>query len=163
MTPYHLTTIALNWLRFTQRCWIITDERAIWHGFRPDAIGVKKMHGGYVCVEVEVKTTMTDFRNNAFKRCMEQRAQGWAYFMPWKYYFCVPPQIADAVLAELPTGAGLLVPTDVIHYGLPVLECRRGATPEPGATRLDVDQIARMVQKMGNALISARKQHREAF
>lgn len=103
-----LESFGLNWLRFEKRCPVVLWERSPRQHQcgRPDLLGVTKDRQ---LIEIEVKRSMSDFRNNQEKRCMKWRETGKFYDrLPRQFYFLVSHNIADKVLGELPEWAGLM-------------------------------------------------------
>lgn len=98
---------AFAYLRHIRRCPIVLFERspraAGWYD-RPDVVGVTPAR---FLIEIEVKRTLSDFRANAKKRHIQERAHHLRRW-PKQFYFIVPISIHQRVLAELPEWAGLL-------------------------------------------------------
>lgn len=104
-----LETYAMEWLRYSARCVLLVNERPIRYGTgRPDCMGVRKNRS---IVEVEVKRSLTDFKNNALKRHATYRERGSEYHerqAPSQFYFIVPFKLVAQVTPLLPSYSGLL-------------------------------------------------------
>jgi hypothetical protein len=97
---------ALRWLRIDQRCMFIATEVG---GYSADVLGIneKKM------VEIEVKVTMADFKND-FKKSKHLQyttydpatGHDYAWYKQWvptHFYFAVPAAMVEEVKAYLET------------------------------------------------------------
>lgn len=115
--------------------------------WRPDALGVLPNR---TFIEVEVKTSMEDFRRNIRKRIWNYRVFG--CFLPAFFYFAVPPEMAEQAGAELRNGAGLLVDGVFDEHGTPTLNVVVPAKRNHDATRLSILDVARLVVKQSNTL-----------
>ncbi len=90
---------ALKWLRIDQRCMFIATEVG---GYNADVLGIneKKM------IEVEVKVTFEDFKND-FKKYKHDRYVGgfsgeWEnQWIPTHFYFALPDDLVDKAKAHL--------------------------------------------------------------
>ena len=134
-----LEACALSYLRYDCQCLLVCSQRSPWEdGMRPDIVGVTL---GRRVIEIEIKRTMADFRANQFKQ------RRWRYNSPWKYYFLVPPCLADRALNELKENEGLLtVAINTEKYGLPLTYCLARAGLNDDAQPLSVALLTRMVR-----------------
>lgn len=120
ITATAIRAIAACWLRYEWQCPIVTFERGLGWFSRPDVLGVRPTRR---IIEIEIKVTVADFRHDRKKRkwwLADDVSRG----LPERFYFMVPPAIADKVKPELPDGAGLLtIKPDHLHphTGLPLL------------------------------------------
>lgn len=112
---------ALQWLRYKQRCPIVCCERPAFEyergSLRPDALGITR---GRQLIEVEIKVSATDLRQDAKKPRFTRYAHGRASNKVRKYYL-VPPRLLALALEVVPQECGVLVP----EYSNP----RAGAVP----------------------------------
>lgn len=117
-TTERLTASALFWLLTDGKCKLVTVERGLAWG-NPDALGVTEDR---TLSEIEVKVSMSDFRANndkSYIRDLTHRISDPSIStLPSRYYFLVPPCLAEKVQAELPAFAGLLT-VDVTKQGAP--------------------------------------------
>lgn len=104
-----LELYAMEWLRYKARCVLLVNERSIRYGAgRPDCLGVR---ANRTTVEVEVKRSLADFKNNAAKRHATYRSRGSEWHeaqAPSQFYFIVPFKLVARVTPLLPSWAGLL-------------------------------------------------------
>ena len=102
-------------------------------------------------IEVEIKVTLADFRANEAKRCIDMRER-YQLHRPKQFYFAVPPDLADAVKAELPPYAGLLTLKDEFDYQPNrLITVVKGAPAFPEA-KLQIHQIAHLCRHMSGTL-----------
>ena len=148
-----LTGAALFWLLTEQRCTLVTVERGFGWG-NPDALG---MLPDRRLVEVDVKTSMRDFRANAHKNHVQSYnipgldSPG----IPSKYYFLVPPEISQRVISELPEYAGLLTIDGDKSWGNGarlILVIKQA--PRMPRRRLTVNQAITMAKNQSRAFVS---------
>jgi len=92
--------------------------------YRPDICGVTRQ---WRMIEVEVKLTLSDLRNNRKKRHLEFGAG-----FPSQFYFAVPPDLGDAAKELLADGDGLLTWGGDGPYGGPSCLALRPATKRTG-------------------------------
>jgi hypothetical protein len=113
-----LETAALHWLMYVRKCHYAVRERSPRnaHFWEPDAIGVTKSRK---LIEVEIKRSMADFRQNADKYVIRNRAVFLDKF-PYEFWFLVPTLLVAKVKKELPDYAGLLSPTESEQYPVAV-------------------------------------------
>jgi hypothetical protein len=110
-----LEAVALSWLRYERRCFLVCLGRnPLPEMCIPDVLG---MGPDRRLIEIEIKRTMADFRQNGKKRGIKYRTH-W----PKQFYFLVDPRIAERARCELKAGifneayerAGLLT----LHEGI---------------------------------------------
>lgn len=85
---------ALYWLRIKQRCMFIATEAG---EFSADVLGINEEK----MIEVEVKVTMQDFKND-FKKYKHDRYSGYwsdgvCQWVPNRFYYAVPEKMVPAV------------------------------------------------------------------
>lgn len=156
MTDTTLEAAALSWLRYERRCFLVClgrnphKELCI-----PDVLGLgpdRKL------IEIEIKRTMADFRQNGNKRGLK-----WRTYWPKQFYFLVPPKIAERVKCELKAGlfdetyerAGLLTlhtGLENAYTGLPYLEALIPAPVNKAAVKLSVHAVGRMIRHQSGTL-----------
>lgn len=143
-----LRAAVIGWLRYDRHCNLVCYERSPLgdYYYRPDIIGVDKNRR---VIEVELKRSMADFRANAKKIGLTTYAD---YHRPYQFYFAVTRDIAEAVLRELPDGAGLLtLSKNGTRFG-PSVNCLRGAKINRESPRLTVKQMVVMVAHQTGSL-----------
>jgi hypothetical protein len=143
---------AVEFLRYEKGCKLVCLERS---PFRqdpctPDVIGVNASRRA---VEIEVKRTWQDFKNNRQKDSMFRRK--FLGLSPAQYYFIVPPALVAKVREALEPGEGLLTVDGLNGYsGLPKARVVVPATFTK--TRpLTLKEIVRMVAHQTGSLSSA--------
>lgn len=130
---------ALAWLRYQRQCPLVMFERAPFHipgPGNPDVCGVTSKR---TVVEIEIKISMADFLANAFKRVMQQRADGHAYWYPAQFYILAPDGLAQRI-AEAGEGFGVMKfrGAQYAHrmFTQRMIDIVRVAPTDPRATRL---------------------------
>jgi len=95
-----LRTVVMNYFRYIKQCPVVTCEQGIGRYdrmHRPDVLVVdSKRH----LIEIEIKTSLADFRNDKKKRIWKYREK-YPEIMPYKFYYCVSDDISDVVKDEL--------------------------------------------------------------
>lgn len=146
---------ALEWLRYERGCPIVTWERGPWDrlGHRPDVMGVSKKRE---LVELEIKRTYQDFKNDAEKRIWQNRD---LFKVGWPHYFSyfTPPELVEKVTPLLRDGFGLVTydSSKRTYSGLPALVSVKRATRQKDARTLTTNQLVRMVAHQSGTLVSA--------
>ncbi len=108
--------MAMRWLWLDKMCHYVLEQRSprLFRGV-PDVIGITKSR---FLIEIEIKRSVADFRNDAKKPHIAQRGTekfsmiGADYTLknsPKYFYYMMPRKIADKVINEIPEWAGLLV------------------------------------------------------
>ena len=140
-----------EYLRYERGCYLVTWQRGPWPKMRPDILGVTT---GRKTIEIEVKTSLYDFRANVHKRGQRLRARG--RHCPHQFYFLVPPQLVEKIRAELPAGAGLLtVGGEQRISGTAKIEVIVSAPVHRRAERLGLQDIVKLVRHQSGTLCSA--------
>ena len=105
MTADYIKMCVANYFRFQRGCPIVALE--YWHYrdccVQPDVLVVDAANRP---IEIEVKTSLSDFRADGKKGIWRFRNRGNRW--PWKFYFAVPRELEDRVKPILPGGCGLL-------------------------------------------------------
>lgn len=152
----HLVYYAAWFLKWEKRCSLILTERSprAFMAGRPDVLGI--LPSRYL-IEIEIKCTLSDFRANKNKRHILMRniehkddAGRYRRAAPRHYFFLVPQTLADKVAAELPDGAGLLVPLEN-RIGLKVL---KEALPNRESAKLTIKECSKLLHLAGNQMVS---------
>lgn len=141
----HLTNDAFRWLTLERNCITVLTERSPrWGHGQPDVLGVTKNR---YLVEIEVKVSMADFRNNAKKaHVIRRNVKQW----PKHFWFLVPDAMVEKCLPELPEWAGLLRSYRGIQEVKP-------APVNPESKRLSVKEVAVLFRKQTLQLMSDRQ------
>lgn len=137
---------ALAWLHFKRGCPVVLFERdpvsnGLW---RPDVLGITNSRKR---IEVELKTTLSDFRANENKQVVQRREE-WIAQWPWKFFFFVPQSMVASAIAESPPWAGILSRS---IYGVYVV---RESPINNCSKRMTVKQCIRTAYLLSNQLIS---------
>ncbi len=149
--PALLLASGSEYLRYERGCYLVTWQRGPWPKMRPDILGVT---AGRKTLEIEVKTSLYDFRANRHKRGQRLRARG--RDCPHQFYFLVPPRLVEKIRAELPAGAGLLtVGGEQRISGTAKVEVIVGAAVHRRAVRLGLAEIVKLVRHQSGTLCSA--------
>lgn len=126
MNSLDVKSAVLSWLRFDRQLHYIATEVG---GFAADCLGASLKKS----IEVEVKITWTDFRNDAKKQKHDIYAKAnpegkyYANFVPNFFYYAVPPELKEKCLAhleEIKSPYGLLVIEYQQYYLSPILFCK---------------------------------------
>lgn len=154
MNSFTLKAAALRWLRYERGCVIVSMERPpvpLWFGV-PDVIGVTYKRE---LIEIEVKTSVADFRNNAKKECMLRRAQNIGR-QPNQFYFLVPTKLVEKIRGELPEGAGLMSPIEQSEdsmSGLPLIQVNRAAAKRD-TKAMTMNELVNLVKDQSGTMVS---------
>ena len=153
MTAKYIRAKVAAYLRYERQYPIIAFERGFDYHSRPDILAVTTAR---FLVEVEVKTSLADFRNDAKKykwRLYESSSRYHREQRPRQFYFAVPGKLKEKVLKELPEGAGLLEVTDT-----PGLACKvwavRKAPVNRNAKRLSLRDLIKMVRSQTGTMVT---------
>lgn len=132
----------IQWLRFEKKCPFVVRERTPKFSLgRPDIIGVSRARH---MTEIEVKRTLSDFKANGSKRCVETRDH-YLHHWPRQFYFAVPEDIVSTVMPILPEWAGLLC----VCKTTAVVVIKK-APLNNKARRLSLRECVRMAEIMGS-------------
>lgn len=149
-----LRAAAVEHLRYRLKCRLVCTERSpfIRDPCTPDVIGVTDKRK---VIEIELKMSWSDFKANRAKTSLYQRR--FYGIRPWRYFFLVPPEMKDRVLAALEEGEGLLTIGDGsnVYTGLPKVVSVRPATIDRESRPLALKEIVRMVSHQTGSLVSA--------
>ena len=149
-----MRAIGAEWLRYKQRCYIITWERSPWPHARhkPDLVGVTESRH---VIEIEIKRTMGDFKQDEEKVIWHQRRMC-TFPSPAKFYYMVPPELVEKVRPLLKEGHGLLAWSGESKWSkLPLLEVQKGATTNRLSKPLTLRQMVDMVRHQSGAVTRA--------
>ena len=102
----HIKVCVAHYFRYKRQCKLIATERSIRRSgwYRPDILVVTKDRR---LIEVEVKTSIVDFKADAKKHIWKMRDRGGAE-MPYQFYYAVPANLADKVKPLLRSDCGLI-------------------------------------------------------
>lgn len=127
----------------------------------PDVMGVTPRRD---LIEIEIKRTMGDFRNNSKKFGMQRRKdwEGKAYWIPKYFYFLVETKMVDKVLSELPEDdlcVGVLSFPKEFEYAtyysnIPALVVRRKCQADRRAIKLPLKSVVLMAKHMAGTFSS---------
>lgn len=159
---WKLRAAAVMWLRYERQCPVVCMERGI-GSCVPDVVGVTPKR---FMVEIEIKQSMADFRNNSKKWGMQVRAgecesySGWDWLsetLPQQFYFLVPAKLMEKAKAELPTGFGLMAfpaefNTSQTYSGIPKPIMVIPAPVDKRARKLSVGNVRKLVKHQSGTL-----------
>lgn len=118
---------AVRWMSLQKRCPIVVVERTPRRICgQPDVLGITSSR---YMIEIEIKRTISDFRNNGNKGKIRNRDLYIQWF-PRQFYFLVPERLVEKVARELPPWAGLMQQRDYcafVHTEAPVNKLARKA------------------------------------
>ena len=132
-----------EWLRYERGCYLMAWERIPWEyaHHKPDLVGVDASRK---CVEIEIKRSVADFKNDAEKVIWSQRdlfKRAW----PQQFYYFVEPAIVDKVLPLVRDGFGLLTfwpeGTKPTVYGNKEIKVVKRAVKQKDAKQLTLHQL----------------------
>ncbi len=151
-TVEQLRACAAAFLRYTKQCPVIAFERGVdWH-IRPDVLAVTKSR---YLIEIEIKLTLADFKADRKKRRWHNNLYGGVGRR--QFYYCVPQTLVEKVEGIVPTGCGLMMPTDHVMNGINVVRVIKRAPLNRKAPRLSLKQIVEMVRNQSGTLCSLAK------
>lgn len=133
----------MRWLRYEKRCSFILEQRSpLYNGGIPDVIGVTKSRE---VTEIEVKRSVSDFKANANKRCIQIREH---YLDRWpkQYYFAIPIHLQAKIEPIVPEWAGLLVVDGHI------VTVAKVAPINKAAKKLSIKQCVKVAELMSNQI-----------
>lgn len=145
-----LETSALYWLRFVKRCPLVLFERVprSYCYSRPDVIGVTRSR---YMVEIEIKRSMSDFRNNSKKRHVQARESILTRWPRW-FYFGVPDSMVEKVVSECPEWAGVIRLDETPNGATGVV---KSAPKNDRSSKLTILECARLMENLGNQIVTA--------
>ncbi len=150
----YLKAVGAGWLRYHLKCPLVTFERGIWYYCHsPDILGVRTT--GY-SVEIEVKVTWKDFKDNFDKRCIINRKHITTDYHPASMYFIVPPELVDKIKnSGLLTDEGLLTVSNKINVFTGLYEVKEIITAKRRKPKkLTFSELSKLVRCQSNTLIS---------
>jgi len=95
-----LRSAVMCYFRYEKQYPIVVCEQGIGkykYRYRPDVLVVDDRRH---LIEIEIKTSLADFRNDKNKKIWKYREK-YPEIMPYKFYYCVPDDISDVVKDEL--------------------------------------------------------------
>lgn len=155
--PYNqLLAAGCEYLRYDHGCYLLAWERGPWesYGHRPDLLGVER---GRRVIEIEIKRTLADFKNDANKKIwlMRERTK-FNRATPFKFYYMVPPDLVEKVIDIVPAGRGLLtLGTKESRGGNAEVIVVSPAKVNRKATLLTLKEMFTMARDQSGTLVSA--------
>ena len=144
-----LETRAMHWLLYSRKCHYAVRERSPrGHNGEPDALGITKSRK---LIEVEIKRSMADFRQNADKYHIRTRS----FFLdkfPYEYWFLVPAVMVSKVKPKLPEYAGLLSDAGATAQFPVTVEVQ--APRNQDSKRLTIKECVTLARCMANHLMA---------
>ena len=133
------------YFRYKRQCPVIVFERGLSYMDIPDVLILSQDRR---LIEVEVKVSVSDFRNDAKKRKHNPYWQ--SHFFPRKQkYYCVPQTMADKIKDLVPQDWGLMQ-----MWETTVIDVLKKAPINKDASRLAIRQVEEMVRHQTATLIS---------
>lgn len=145
-----LEAAALQWLRYENRCFLVSCQRGVAMLGDPDVFGVNPKRQ---TIEIEIKMTLADFKADASKRSRRMR-EGLPYLKPWKFYFLAPVKLSQKIAPLLPAGAGLLTLGNCGRFMVTrEIKCIAAAVSNPHARQLVARDLFKAAQHMSATLV----------
>ncbi len=139
-------------------CHYVLEQRSprLFRGV-PDVIGITKSR---FLIEVEIKRSVADFRNDAKKPHIARRGlgvDGWGsdYTLkntPKYFYYMMPRKIVDKVILEVPEWAGVLVEQENNVTAMVLKKAPSNNLSE----RLSIEECIRAVRLMCNHMMTGK-------
>lgn len=148
-TTGQLRASAAAYLRYVRQYPVIAFERGLDYSNRPDILAVTKSK---YLVEVEIKVTVADFKNDRKKRKYQHEV--WHGVKRRQFYYCVSRHIVDKVLTLLPQDCGLMTLGDRKVYGTTQIKIVRKGPVNRTAGPITLRQVVEMVRNQSGTLCS---------
>lgn len=146
----NLELMAMRWLWLDKMCHYVLEQRSprLFQGV-PDVIGITKSR---FLIEVEIKRSVADFRNDAKKPQVARRAFEGVRMdrYPKYFYYMMPRKIADKVMDEIPPWAGLMVECENQMTATVI----KKSPSNPASNRLTLEECVRAVRLMVNHMMT---------
>lgn len=153
----NLELMAMRWLWLEKMCHYVLEQRSprLFRGV-PDVIGITKSR---FIIEIEIKRSVADFRNDAKKPHIANRGTdrvdmiGSDYTLrnsPKHFYYMMPRRIADKVIDEIPPWAGLMCEQE---NQLTAMVLKK-APANSHSKRLSLEECIRAVRLMVNHMMT---------
>lgn len=133
------------WMRYQKRCPLVCFERDIeeWSQGMPDVLGVTHSRRA---IEVEIKVSMSDFRN-------DKKKKKWGtHQRPRQFYYAVPPEMVEKVKAELAPEHGLMTLSEALMGGAHIIMVVQKAKPAHNDRKVTVRELVRMAWNQSGTL-----------
>jgi len=149
--------MAMRWLWLDKMCHYVLEQRSprLFRGV-PDVIGITKSR---FLIEIEIKRSVADFRNDAKKPHIERRGTaeysmiGADYTLknsPKYFYYLMPRKIAEKVINEIPPWAGLMCERENEMTAMVL----KKAPANSQSKRLSIKECIRAVRLMVNHMMT---------
>ena len=147
MNTNMLRAAVASYLRYKRQCVLIAYERGTGYGSgegKPDVLGVTE---GRKLIEVELKTSFADFRNDGkkWKWKFGQREDR-------QFYYAIPYDLIEKIEPEIENGIGLMATTGTWIYGMPEIMVVKKA--KSYNHRLSLKEIVKMAKNQSATLCS---------
>ena len=165
MNSLHVKASVACYFRYTRQNVMISFERPLnQHAGTPDVLTVDKNRN---LIEIEVKVSVADMKNDAKKRVWKMRQKlPDLYPMPYQFYYAVPHKLKDKAMKLLDEwkaqgkmcgSAGLLIVHDSPpnRLGFKDVSVERRAPLNKKAKKLSLKEIVKMVKDQTGTLCSA--------
>lgn len=145
----YLRACVAAYLRYDRQCPVVAFERGGHSWERPDVLALTKTRHW---IEVEIKTSIADFRADSKKRKWILGDRDFRQF-----YYLVPPDLVDEVKPMVRQGLGLLSLSSDSYGGLRIVKVVKPATVHPKAPRATARDMLRAVRAQSGTLCALSK------
>lgn len=148
---------AARFLKWEKNCSLVLWERSprAFHCGEPDVLGITNSR---YMMEIEIKRSASDFRQNARKRHLVNRfgehehiRQLYNCKAPSQFWFLMPRKLALQLEPEIPDWAGLMMPKEDYPFILSVI---KPARRNEAAEKLTVKECSRLLRLAGNQILA---------
>jgi len=154
----NLELMAMRWLWLEKDCHYILEQRSprLFCGV-PDVIGITKSR---YLIEIEIKRSVADFRNDFKKPQIVRRNTGtdtvWGEMQlkhyPKYFYYLMPRKIYEKVINEIPAWAGVLCESENQVTAMVLKKSPSNSEPN----RLSTEECVRAVRLMVNHMMTGK-------
>lgn len=105
-TSEYIKMCVAHYYRYSRQCLMISFERGVEFEWRhsPDILVVTK---DLFLIEIEVKTSLADFKNDEKKTIWKMREKG-KVKMPYQFYYAIPAELEEKIKPLLRKDCGLI-------------------------------------------------------
>ncbi len=151
--------MAMRWLWLEKMCHYVLEQRSprLFRGV-PDVIGITKSR---FLIEIEIKRSVADFRNDAKKPHIANRGTaeysmiGADYTLknsPKYFYYMMPRKIAEKVIDEIPAWAGLMCESESFMTAMVL----KPAPANAKSKKMSLEECVRAVRLMVNHMMTTK-------
>ena len=162
MKSSHVKASVASYFRYKKQCPLITFERPLKHNMgQPDILVITKNRK---IVEVEVKVSLSDFKNDTKKKIWNYRSKlPDLYPMPYQFYYAVPEKLKDKALAVMEAWdkqglingrVGLMIVIDRVNIGWGDVEVVKKCPINKKSYELSTKDMVKIVKDQTGTLCS---------